>query len=258
MKLRTKLALVFGVIVLLFVGSGVYVYAAFNSSTPRDLGITYTEQDLTSGRAKGKIKYEVADANTPASQSLQLLGKNKVDTSFTSAEMTAIMNNKPGTYYPYKNVQVKFNADGSCEISGQIDKSRLSTYFATFDGPQEALDIIMKVLPDDPVFYGKARASLVDNKIAIAEPQKLEIGRIGIPLGPLLSWNNPFDTKAFAMDISSIISELSQYSNKKQILIDYTNQKLGEIQGFYAEDAHFEDNALLFKGTLPAREVTVR
>jgi hypothetical protein len=168
------------------------------------------------------------------------------------------MNGKPGIYYPYKNVQLKFNADGSGEISGQLIKSRIPVYASTFDAPKIAVDLLMKFLPDDPVFYLKGRASLVDNKVAIFEPMKLEVGRMPIPLGPILAKKHGIVKDAYAMDLSGFMSEISQVENKKGLIIDFINSRLAGIEGFYARDAHFEEDKLIFNGTLPEREATVR
>ena len=111
------------------------------------------------------------------------------------------MNNKKGAYYPYKNIQVKFNADGSGEISATLIKSRLPLYASTFGAPQIAVDFAMKILPDNPVVYLKGKATLVDNKVGLFEPQRFEIGRVPLPVNIFLSLAPELIPQTYALDI---------------------------------------------------------
>lgn len=229
------------------------VSSIFGASKPRNLNIVYSEADLASGRQKSAILYEEAVGSNTL---WQTFGSREVNTAFSSAEITAIMNNKPGIYYPYKDVQVKLNSDGSAEISGRLIKDRIPAYASTFDAPQQAVDFAMKFLPSNPVFYVKGKASLENNQVATFAPQALQIGKMPIPLGPILSFNS-FYKQAFAQD-TSMLGDISKVSGKRQLIIDFINSRLEQIEGFYAKDAHFEENKLIFKGTLPEREATLR
>lgn len=249
-------------IILFFVvlSIALFLIALFfiNTKTPRDLGIKYTQEDHISGRNKSQIAYEELPANTAPADSWQTYGTREVIAEFSSREITAIMNGKPGIYFPYKNVQVKFNADGSGEISGQLIKSKIPIYAATFDAPKAAVDLVMKFLPEDPVFYVKGRASLINNKIAIFEPMKFEIGRVPIPIAPILAYNDGIIKETLAMEVSELFGEISQVSNKKQLIIEFINSRIAVIEGFYAKNSSFAQDKLIFEGTLPEREATLR
>lgn len=233
----------------------VILYFLLNASKPRDLGIRYSEADRKSGRQKSQIKYEKTQEKLPEAQAWQTFGKRDIDETFTQEEITAIMNNKIGAYFPYQNVQLKFNADGSGEISGALIKSRLPLYGATFAAPQPAVEFAMKFLPENPVFYLKGRASLVNNEVAIFEPQAFEIGRIPMPLGVFLSAAPKLFPEVYAMDLGEMTSQLSKLENKRALIISFINSRLSMIEGFYAEDAHFEEGKLVYQGTLPEKEV---
>lgn len=245
------------ILLLILAGIGGYfglipgVSALFGSDKPRNLGVNYTEIDLSSGRTKAPIIYET----TTNGAVWQTSGSIPIDTEITSQELTAIMNNKKGAYYPYKNVQVKFNADGSGEISATLIKSRLPLYGSTFDAPKIAVDFAMKVLPDNPVVYLKGKATLVDNKVGLFEPQRFEIGRIPLPVGMFLSLAPKLIPEAYALDVSQF-SELSKIENKRALIIDFINSRLSAIPGFYAKSAKMTENKLLFEGTLPEKEIT--
>jgi len=242
------------VVVLVLTAGGIFLLFRLGAK-PKDLGIEYTEKDLQSGKDKSQIVYESTASAISEKDYWQTFGKREINTAFSSAEATAIMNNKPGIYYPYKDVQVKFNADGTAEISGRLIKERIPVYAATFDAPQIAVDIAMKILPENPVFYLKGRASLENNEVGLFEPMRFELGRIPLPLEPILA--QKYGT-AYAADINSVLSEISEVHNKRQLIIDFINSRLANIQGFYAKKAYFEEDKLFYEGTLPEREVTVR
>ena len=253
MKTLIKIFLIALIIIL---GGIAYFFFAFKTTNPRDLGISFSQADWESGRAKSQIAYEELNTDTTTT-TWKTFGTREVNTVFSSQETTAIMNNKPGVYYPYRNIQVKFNADGTGEISGNLDKSRIPTYAQTFDAPQQAVDLVMKFLPENPAFYLKGRATLVNNQVGIFEPMKLEIGRVSIPLGPILA-DKGLTKPVYAIDLNGLINEISGISNKEQLIIDFINSRLAMIEGFYARDAHFEENRLIYVGTLPEKEATVR
>lgn len=241
-------------LILIVTGVGAFIYL-FIAAKPRDLGIRWTEADLKSGRGKSKVKHVITKEQKPPENSWQTFGERPINTQFSSEEISAIMNNRPGSYYPYANVQVKFNADGSAEISGALIKNRLPTYGATFAAPQVAVDFAMKFLPANPVFYLKGRASLVNNEVAIFEPQRFEIGRIPMPLGVILAATPRLFPQVHAMDIGEMTSELSKLKNKRGLIIDFINSRLDMIEGFYAKKAYATEGKLVYEGTLPEREV---
>ena len=137
MKLIGK---IFFFVILLLVISPIFVLGyfgfipglsgLFGSDKPRDLKIKYTEADHQSARTKSKIEYGELPANTPPAASLTRTGTRPVNFEMTSAEMTSLMNNRPWKYFPYSDVQVKFNGDGSAEISGRVLKDRVPGYGA--------------------------------------------------------------------------------------------------------------------------------
>jgi len=219
---------------------------------PRDLGIKYSQEDLKSIRAKSHVEYKTLPDSSAPSLTRQFSGKRDIITEFSSVEITATMNNQPWKYWPYKNVQVKFNGDGSGEISGVLIKSRLIGYAVVIGAPKEAVDFAMKFLPNDPVFYVKMKGSLADNKVAVFEPQSFEIGRIPMPLGLFLSTSGiKLIQPVYAQNPQEMSQELSKVQNKRQLIINFINQKLSSDFGeFYAKKASFGENKLFFDGAL--------
>jgi len=240
------------VLVLGFLGLVPGLSTIMGTDKPRDLGIKYTQEDLKSIRSKSQVEYKALPDATVPSQTRQFSGQKEVKAEFTSAEITATMNNQPWKDWPYKNVQMKFNADGSGEISGVLIKNKVSDYAAVIGAPREAVDFVMKYLPADPVFYVKLKASLTDNKVAVFEPQNLEIGRLPMPLSAFLSMGGDKLVQiALAQNPQEMVQELAKVQNKRQLIVDFINEKLAsDFGGFYAKSAYFGDNKLVFDGSL--------
>lgn len=230
----------------------------FGSNKPRDLKVRYSEENRLAARAKSKIEYGELPADTLDSVSLVRTGSRSVKFEMTSSEATSLMNNRPWKYFPYSNVQVKFNGDGSAEVSGIILKDRMPGYGAFIGLPKEALDFAMKFLPVNPVFYLKMKASLVNNQVAIFEPQAFEIGRIPLPVSAFLSFAPKIIPEAQAIDIAGMTGKLSKISNKKALIISYINDRISQTKGFYAKSAYFSADKLFFEGNLAEKESTVR
>lgn len=230
------------------------------TNKPRDLGIKYTEVEYKSARGRSQIEYTALPANTLPEASRVFSGSRPVKTEFSSAEVTALMNNRPWKYWPYSSVQIKFNADGSGEISGVLIKDKLPGYGAMIGVPKEAVEFAMKFLPNNPVFYVKGKAALADNIVSVFEPQKFEIGRIPLPVGIFLSFVPPqFIKQTYAaVDIGGMSSELSKVQNKRALIIGYINQRLSTFSGFFAKSAYFTEDRLVFDGTLSEKEAVVQ
>lgn len=231
----------------------------FGSDKPRNLGIIYTEADRASGRGKSQIEYGELPSDTAPEVSLVRTGSRAVKTEFTSQEITALMNNRPWKYWPYSNVQVKFNGDGSAEISGIFLKDKLEGYGAYIGAPKEAIAFAAKYLPANPVFYVKMKAALADNKVSVFEPTAFELGRMPMPVSAFFAFAPAgFFENVYAASPTDMISELSKVKNKRELIIGYINGRLSTFTGFYAKSASFGDNMLLFDGTLSQKESTAR
>lgn len=231
----------------------------FGSNKPRDLKVKYTEETRLAARAKSQVEYGELPVDTPASVSLVRTGSRPVKFEMSSSEATSLMNNRPWKYFPYSDVQVKFNADGSAEVSGILLKDRIPGYGAFIGMPKEALDFAMKFLPVNPVFYLKMKASLANNQVAVFEPQSFEIGRIPLPVSAFLSFVPPtIASKVYAIDIAGMTGELAKVTNKKALIISYINDRISQTKGFYAKSAYISADKLFFEGSLAEKESTVR
>lgn len=223
---------------------------------PRDLGITYTETDFASARAKSQLQYLELPSTTPPEQSIVRAGTRPITTSWNSAEMTSLLNNRPWKYWPISDVQVRINDDGSAELSGVVDRDILKGYAAAIGVSPEVATGTISFMPPKSAFYVKAVTSLKENKVDKFEIQSVTYGKVNIPVDILLSQHkNNMINKAAAADATS---ELSKYSGKRAAIISFINERLSKITGFYAKSASFNQGKLNFDGNLSETEATSR
>jgi len=96
------------------------VSTLFGSDKPKDLGVTYTEADRLSGRAKAGWEVTELQPGLPLEESYISTGQNAVDASFNERELTAWANN-PWIYFPLSDCQVRVNDDNTVEFSGKLN-----------------------------------------------------------------------------------------------------------------------------------------
>jgi hypothetical protein len=230
------------------------VAKVFGWDKPRDLGVSYTEEDFDSAFNKSAASYGVLPESTPDSSSIQFLGSNQVTTSWNSSEVTSLLNDRPWKYWPISDVQLKINEDNSVEMSGIINSNKLRGYAIGIGVPQAVVDRI-SLLPSEAPFYIKGTGSLSQNTVSSFDLTQAELGRTSIPTGILLSADSQMVKRALAQ---SVVDELSNYSGKKAYIVDFVNSKLSWVNGFFAKRAEFKNGSLEFEGTIPDKELTVR
>lgn len=242
-----------------------YIPAVANllgTNKPKDLGIRYTEKDWIEAKAKGKVEWIALPTASSDELSIQRFGKHNADVTITSSQASSLMNDRPWKYWPYDQVQVKFNSDGSAEVSGGLNKAVVPNYAAAIGIPKVAVEFAMKLLPPNPVFYLKMKASLKDNKVNVFDPQIFELNRIPMPIDKFLAFNKPqfhFIKPVNAQLSLDMITDLSKVKNKRDLIVGYINDRIsGYSSFFYANEARIEENKLIFKGVLPDQEATMR
>ncbi|MGE5415458.1 MAG: hypothetical protein ACM3UZ_01600 [Acidobacteriota bacterium] len=96
----------------------------------------------------------------------------------TGNEVTCLVNSGYWSTLPVKEVQVRFNQDGTAEASGMIQADQVSSFAASQGLPPEALSQAMQKfnMDRDMPFYTKSRLSVIDNQVGLYV-DSLEIGR---------------------------------------------------------------------------------
>jgi hypothetical protein len=225
------------------------------ANKPVDLGLKYTEADFNKAHGQSGVNYETVSGNPDAGMSISFAGSHEVNTSWTSAEMTSLLNNRPWKYWPIKNVQLRINPDNTVEMSGVFNEKKLEGYAAGIGTPQAVIDRL-SILPAEAAFYLKGSAALSNNQVSKFDITSAKLNRIPIPTSILLSLNNEIANYAYAAD--GVTDELSKYSGKKQAIVNFINEKLAWVSGFYAKSAQFKDGKLEFDGSLSDKIISAQ
>ncbi|UCB43908.1 MAG: hypothetical protein JSV77_04485 [Dehalococcoidales bacterium] len=224
-----------GVLIIIIVLVGGYfglvpgVSNLFGSHKPKDLGITYTEADRLSGRAKAG--WEVIDlpSDLPPEESFSYSGQNAVDATFSNAELTAWAND-PWTYFPLSDCQLRVNDDNTVEFSGKLNIGVLRDWIDAMGVADEYSELIDDYLRwfiwGNPPVYVKLSVNVVNGQILNPQIHEAKVGRISIP--------------------DSLIQD-NLYR-----LVDYAEWQMNHIPGFSVESLEFVDGGVRFVGTMPA------
>jgi len=202
----------------------------FGSDKPVDLGVTYTAADSASGMAKGGVQHIALAATLQPQDSLEFSGTMPKNFNLTQSEVTAMINGNSWVYFPLSDVQVRFNADNTAEISGILKLDKLHDY-ALARGLSEAdyntalaqvsrYAVIQKNMP----FYVKGSGSVVNGNITF-EAISLKLGRFPIPA--------------------------TQVNDRKADLLNLLQNDALSIPGFTCNNFSISNGQMHFDGTLP-------
>jgi len=218
-----KLIIFVAVIAIIVVGLG---FALPGLLWTRNLGVSYSQADYDS--AVSKLKYIKDSAPTTGEESEYAYSYGApvdVNTSFTSAEITAFFNINRPSYYAVKNVEVKINQDGSIEASGSVNVDYVLTEI--LGGKFTRSDIVKKIpalgiLPSNVNIYLDFSGSVKDN-IASISPSTVTVQGIPIPDNIVKSSDS---IKALTDGLNSFIAKNNE---KTGSTVNDISAKNGEI-----------------------------
>jgi len=226
------LAVILVILVLLlgYLGFMPFVSHLFGSDKPKDLGVKYSQEDLNSQDSKSGVKQEELPSSTTVEKSMQFSGSKPIKDSFTGEELTAKVNDNSSKwgFYPVSRVQIKFNSDGTGEISGILDIGKLYTWATSFGIPASDIDWgrnKLKFIMTNPTFYFKASGTAANNNLN-TELISASIGKLPIPV----SWFSPYQDKINGY-VNSKVHNVSGFSIKSG---DITGGKLNVDLNFPA------------------------
>jgi hypothetical protein len=210
-----------------------YANKLFGSDKPRDLGIRFAPGDTLKAQEKVGVKLVALPKGTPVTESIKLKGKKPASYTMSSAEISALANNRPWKYYPLSNVQIKINTDNAVEVSGMLDTVKLMSYAQAigFDlsAPKEYMNKYHVNLENMP-FYIKGTGNVTEGKVAL-NFQRVELGRLSLP---------------------------SEVLSKAQApVISFVETFMSKAPGFYAKRLEANSGKLIFEGSVPEEEATV-
>ena len=221
-------------LVILFILAGAVIFYLLQ---PKTLGIRYTAADLQSIKGKINVTNEPLPTNSPIGQTLIVSGSHPVDTSFTSEELSALADNrhKDYAYFPFRNVQIRVNNDGTVEGSATVNYQDAVNYLvslgvsasditegaAKFKIPNASLPVYLKV------------SGSVENNQSTIDVQQAKIANIGIPQNYITDYSPALNNL-----IDSVIRDRQPSVNINKLEV--------------------KDGQVLFQGTAPDKEQAVK
>jgi hypothetical protein len=203
------------------------------SNKPVDLGTSYTPADYKSAVSKIGVIFSNNTDTVNYDKSQKSYGPAKpVTVDFTASEITAALNDKPHAEdFPVKDWQVRYNPDGTAEMSAVVLLDKVSSYAkshgVTDDTIQNVLDAVSKfgVLEKEIPVYLKGSFSVVNGSLDF-DATSVKIGRLPISADTI-------------------------NSNKADIL-DFRNTHKNDIPGFSCKNCSIINGKLHFEGTFPS------
>lgn len=229
-----KIILFFVIVLLLAVGTLTYLGLVPQLSKyvvkPKDLGITADPTFITTYEPKIHFRNELPSGVVPTGREGVFSGTTKVDEKLTSVEASSILSEwkHRSPSLPIRDVQVRFNPDGSSEISGILEIDTAVSLAKNLGYSDEDIDTAKsyaKYVSGDLPFYVKGTAGVKNNQVTIS-PSSFELGRVGIP--------------------SSITGPAAK------AVEDVIERRLRQVGGIDIQSIEIDSGSLHFAGTIPS------
>lgn len=208
--------------------------SVMGSNKPKDLGVTYSEQDLQQAQAKTKVQGEtLTQADNPTGSGLVYEGTQSAELTLTSQEITALANSSRWKYNPLSQVQVRINEDGSAEASGYLDFQAARQYAVALGVTSQDIDAALEQYPiptSKLPFYVKLTGGVSNNDIEM-NVMNVKLANIPVPAGII-------DT--YAPEAARFVE--NTYLRQESIDIETLENQAGQVY---------------LKGTLPEKEIVL-
>lgn len=169
------------IIVVGYLGFVPGISDVLGANKARDLGVSYTTEDLNKGRALTGVTLEnLSDGG----RSLAFSGSKDISGEYTSEIITAMINSAKYKYYPLSNTQIRISSDGTVEAAGNFNIDKALSWTNDLGTGSNNLEVQVrkysKYISSNPSFYLKGTISVVDNQIELNLAQA-QISRFTAP-----------------------------------------------------------------------------
>lgn len=199
------------------------VSSVFGADKPIDLGVK-TSLDLfnTANTKMGITRV----GNAASADKVTYLGSHPVDVSLSSGKVSSLFSEGKWKDDPItEDFQMKIHSDGTVEMTGILDRTRLDGYLSATDFSDVlAYTKTFNFLPEKVPFYLNGSASVVNNKVNL-KLTSAKIGRLPLPTD------------------SGSISAVE----------DFIERRISKISGMNIASLDFNSGELNFKGTFPSK-----
>jgi hypothetical protein len=164
-----------------FLGNLPVASKLLGTNTPRDLGVEISVDNASAGLAALKKPTTTAalDAIMKNPQSY-----TRVNGSLTNEQASSLVSLGDIPDFPLKFVQIKFGDSGQVEVSGVLDVVKLQSVLDDYGVSGGIVDTVMNIVKNAKWVNVYASGTLsISNNAVTSDLEKLEIGRISVPLG---------------------------------------------------------------------------
>jgi hypothetical protein len=205
----------------------------FGSNKPVDLGTTYTQADYKSAVAKTGTTFLDNTDTVNYTKSQKVFGPAKAaSVDFTASEITAALNDKPKSPdFPLKDWQVRYNPDGTAEVSAVVVIGKISSYATSHGVSDESLQ---------QVFDTIKRLGVIENEMPIYMKGSFSV------VNGVLNFN------AVSAKIGRLPISADTINQNKADILDFRNDHKNDLPGFSCKNASIVNGKLHFEGTFPS------
>ncbi|MEL7561534.1 hypothetical protein [Dehalogenimonas sp. 4OHTPN] len=164
-----------------FLGNVPIASKLLGTNTPRDLGVEISTESAADGLAALRKPLTTSE--------LEAIIKNpliytRVTGSLTNEQASSMLSLGDIPDFPVKFVQVKFGDGGQVEVSGVLDVAGLQEILEDYGVSGGIVDTVMGIVKTAKWVNVYAAGTLsISNNVVTSDLEKLEIGRISVPLG---------------------------------------------------------------------------
>ena len=197
---------------------------------PVDLGIKVDPSYTDSLEQKISFKNELPGGVVPAGREGVFSGSIKVDETVSSVAATSILAQwkRRSPSLPIRDVQVRFNDDGTAEVSGILEIATAVSVAKTLgygDADIEKGKSYAKYVSGDLPFYVKGTTGAINNQINIS-PSDFQLGKVTVP--------------------ESITTPAAR------VVEDVIERRIKQVGGINLESIKLGSGSLQFTGTVPS------
>lgn len=241
------------VVIILFVAGyfGLFVPTAriLGANKPKDLGVTYREEDL----ANVQKKFNLEKIDSPAGTPTKYEGAKEINETFSSAELTALVNSSKWAYTPIENVQIKIGDNGFAESSGELRIDLLPNYFAEVSPgivTEDELNRVTRLLPKTVPYYISGTIGFSNGNVSI------NFGNENSIFGGLLN-------RAYASSINTTIGSViigrfnvpqDLVSSNEDRVNNFINTGMRHIKGLEINNLEFNQGLMKINGKVPTKK----
>lgn len=172
------------IFILGYLGFIPFLSAVFGTNKPKDLGIKYSDSDKTAAVEKLQVKYSQLSPNAKE-KGLILKGFHPVDKTFSSQELTALADTRQKQFglFPFKNVQIKINKDGTVEGSAVLEFNTAVDFLQDLGVSLKQINQAVekfRILKGEIPVYLKVSGD-VSNNVSNIAVKSVEISKIRVP-----------------------------------------------------------------------------